>query len=101
MTLRSEPAFVYDANHTFLSQLLCLIFDRAICFLNSYLSAMLQSKFDRTAEAVLPTLIDLIPNSAKVLPHCRIDKNWQADGTVLQGCGTELARLHYSFGKVA
>ena len=56
-------------------------FKYAICFLNSYLSTMLKSKFDHTAEAVLPTLINLIPNSAKVIPHCRIDKvmiqNWQ------------------------
>ena len=81
VTLRSEPAFAYDANHIFPSQVLCLILIYAICFLNSYLSTMLKSKFDHTAEAVLPTLINLIPNSAKVIPHCRIDKvtiqNWQ------------------------
>ncbi|KAK2565032.1 CLIP-associating protein 1 [Acropora cervicornis] len=38
---------------------------REACVTLSYLSTMLKSKFDHTAEAVLPTLINLIPNSAK------------------------------------
>lgn len=33
---------------------------------SSYLSTVLKNQFDHTAEAVLPTLINLITNSAKV-----------------------------------
>ncbi|XP_074623809.1 CLIP-associating protein 2-like isoform X7 [Acropora palmata] len=40
---------------------------REACVTLSYLSTMLKSKFDHTAEAVLPTLINLIPNSAKIM----------------------------------
>ena len=41
----------------------CAIF---LCFQNGYLSMMLKRKFDHTAETVLPTLINLIGNRAKV-----------------------------------
>ncbi|XP_067022824.1 CLIP-associating protein 1-like isoform X3 [Acropora muricata] len=40
---------------------------REACVTLSYLSTLLKSKFDHTAEAVLPTLINLIPNSAKIM----------------------------------
>lgn len=73
----------------------CAVF---LCFLNSYLSTVFKNKFDHTAESVLPTLINLIPNSAKVLQHCRIDKvaiqNWQS-------FNTELAKLRYRIANVA
>ena len=77
-------------------------FQCAICFLNSYLSTILKSKFDHTAEAVLPTLINLIPNSAKVIPLLAVVtiQSWQAGDTVLQGRDTVLERLRYFFGVV-
>lgn len=36
-------------------------------FIPSYLSQQLGTKFDHFAESVLPSLINLIPNSAKVM----------------------------------
>lgn len=38
----------------------------SFCFYFSFLSTHLRNQFDHTAEAVLPTLINLLPNSAKV-----------------------------------
>ena len=43
----------------------CLIFTSL--FFCSYLSTLLKNQFDHTAEAILPALINLIPNSAKVI----------------------------------
>ena len=60
----------------------CAIF---LCFQNSYLSTTLKSKFDHTAETVLPTLINLISNSER---YNNTTKNWW-------GCDTELVRLQY------
>ena len=42
----------------------CLIFTSL--FFCSYLSTLLKNQFDHTAEAILPALINLILNSAKV-----------------------------------
>ena len=42
----------------------CLIF--TCLFFCSYLSTLLKNQFDHTAEAILPALINLILNSAKV-----------------------------------
>ena len=42
----------------------CLIFTSL--FSRSYLSTLLKNQFDHTAEAILPALINLILNSAKV-----------------------------------
>lgn len=36
-------------------------------FLNSHLSTVLGNKFDHGAEAIVPTLFNLVPNSAKVM----------------------------------
>ena len=83
----------YVFNHIFFSQLFILIiFQCAIflCFQNIYLSTMLKSKFDHTAETVLTTLMNLISNSAKVLQHCK----------KLAGCNTELVRLQYSIARL-
>lgn len=35
--------------------------------LNSHLSTVLGNKFDHGAEAIVPTLFNLVPNSAKVM----------------------------------
>ena len=43
----------------------CLIFTSL--FFCSYLSTLLKNQFDHTAEAILPSLINLILNSAKVI----------------------------------
>ncbi|XP_027059077.1 CLIP-associating protein 1-A-like isoform X6 [Pocillopora damicornis] len=40
---------------------------REACVTLSYLSTVLKNQFDHTAEAVLPTLINLITNSAKIM----------------------------------
>ncbi|XP_058972791.2 CLIP-associating protein 1-A isoform X5 [Pocillopora verrucosa] len=40
---------------------------REACVTLSYLSTILKNQFDHTAEAVLPTLINLITNSAKIM----------------------------------
>ncbi|XP_068670477.1 CLIP-associating protein 1-A-like isoform X5 [Montipora foliosa] len=57
---------------------------REACVTLSYLSTVLRGQFDHTAEAVLPTLINVIPNSAKVISTsghaciCFIIKNTHA-----------------------
>ncbi|CAH3023339.1 unnamed protein product, partial [Porites evermanni] len=40
---------------------------REACVTLSYLSTLLKNQFDHTAEAILPALINLIPNSAKIM----------------------------------
>lgn len=38
-----------------------------VCPVSSHLSSLLGSRFDHTAEAIIPILLNLVPNSAKVI----------------------------------
>ncbi|KAK3736138.1 hypothetical protein QZH41_015538 [Actinostola sp. cb2023] len=57
---------------------------RETCVTLSYLSTLLRNQFEHTAEALLPTLINLLPNSAKIMATsgdaciCIIIKNTHA-----------------------
>ncbi|KAL2081012.1 hypothetical protein ACEWY4_022865 [Coilia grayii] len=56
-----EPAFKLSAKDL-RSQVV-----REACITLGYLSSLLQNKFDHGAESIMPTLLNLVPNSAKVM----------------------------------
>lgn len=51
----------------FKTKKLILVNTFSFFFLNSHLSTVLGNKFDHGAEAIVPTLFNLVPNSAKVM----------------------------------